>query len=58
MRHVLHGQVLGGGVRKPAKHVPLLKRAREPALEERLFKHGRQLANGTGESVLVAMMED
>lgn len=45
-------QAEGGPPKKPARHVPLLQRAREPALEERLAKleaAGRAAAGGSVE---------
>ena len=42
------GEVVGGAEEKPKqpKHMPLLKRGRETALEERLAKYGRVLTSG------------
>jgi hypothetical protein len=36
-------EVVGSAAPKPLKHIPLLKRATEPALEERLLKYALQL---------------
>lgn len=48
-------EVTGVVQQKPLKHIPLLQRATEPALEERLLKYGAQpktaVAAGTDEDV-------
>ena len=36
-------EVAGSSQARPLKHIPLLKRATEPPVEERLTKYGRQL---------------
>lgn len=42
------GEVAGTARLKSSKHIPLLKRATEPPVEERLTKYGRQIKSRDG----------
>ena len=47
--HALAG-LTGDVVKKPTKHVPMLKRATEPTLEERLLKYQPAAGTDVGQS--------
>ena len=47
--HAVAG-LTGSVVKKPTKHVPLLKRATEPTLEERLLKYHPAAGTDDGQS--------
>ena len=55
--HVQSGQVSGCCTPKALSHVPLLRRAREPALADKLSRYGRQVVDGRKHAELVPMTE-